>query len=204
MPRRGTSPVAAASESAANTSRYSGSPTAPGSLVRSSTAIARVVDGRAASNAAAGKGRYKRIVMSPTFSPAAIRASTVSVAAPAADPSARSPVRRRARRCSRRVRSGVRCARRAHRRPPRRCPARRRRTGLPPLGPGRTRRGSAPCRGRPALGVIPRAGGRRRRRSPTSSAEIVVVEQLDLADLVARAEAVEEVEERHPRSSVAA
>ena len=30
-------------------------------------------------------------------------------------------------------------------------------------------------------------------------AEIVVVEQLDLVDLVARAEAVEEVQERHPR-----
>ncbi len=80
-------PVAAAcSASAVMTSWYSGSPVAPGSLVRSSTATRCTVAGRAAASASPGNGRYSRIVTTPTRSPAALIASTASAAALAPDP----------------------------------------------------------------------------------------------------------------------
>ena len=68
------------------TSLNSGSPSAPGSLQRSSTAIARVVAGSAASIAAGAKGRYSRTFSTPTFSPCAIRCSTVSCTVSAPEP----------------------------------------------------------------------------------------------------------------------
>ena len=82
----GGPPAAARSARAVTTSWYSGSPAAPGSLVRSSTATRRTVAGRAAARASAGNGRYSRTVTRPTLSPAGVSASTASAAAPAADP----------------------------------------------------------------------------------------------------------------------
>ena len=50
---------------------YSGSPGAPGSFVRSSTAIARTVGGSAPANASPENGRKSRTFTTPTFSPPA-------------------------------------------------------------------------------------------------------------------------------------
>ena len=72
--------------SAAQTSRYSGSPSLPGSLVRSSTAAARTVAGSASASAFAGKGRYSRTFTTPTFSPRAQSRPTVSWAVSQAEP----------------------------------------------------------------------------------------------------------------------
>ncbi len=71
---------------AARTSRYSGSPIAPGSLVRSSTAIERTVFGSAATNAPVSNGRYSRTVTMPTFSPPATSFATASCVAPVPEP----------------------------------------------------------------------------------------------------------------------
>ncbi len=68
------------------TSWYSGSPGAPGSFVRSSTAIARTVGGSAPANASAENGRKSRTFTTPTFSPPATSASTVSSTAPTPEP----------------------------------------------------------------------------------------------------------------------
>ena len=46
---------------------------APGSLVRSSTAIAFTVAGSAATKCSTENGRYRRTFSSPTFSPAAVK-----------------------------------------------------------------------------------------------------------------------------------
>ena len=59
--------------SALHTSRYSGSPVLPISLVRSRTATARQVAGRACTNRLMSKGRYRCTWMKPTFSPRAFR-----------------------------------------------------------------------------------------------------------------------------------
>ncbi len=67
------SPAAWASASAPSTSRNSGSPSDPGSLVRSSTATRRAVGGSAATSAAAGNGRYSRTWSTPTRSPCPAR-----------------------------------------------------------------------------------------------------------------------------------
>ena len=82
----GRVPLPCASASAVSTSRNSGSPSEPGSLVRSSTAIRRTVSGSAASTAGAGTGRYSRICSTPTRSPAAVRCATVSRAVCAPEP----------------------------------------------------------------------------------------------------------------------
>ena len=74
------------STSAVTTSWYSGSPMAPGSLVRSSTAIDFTLFGSAATKASVSKGRYSRTVSRPTFSPAAVSCSTASRDAPTPDP----------------------------------------------------------------------------------------------------------------------
>ncbi len=74
------------SASVVTTSWNSGSPTAPGSFVRSSTAIELTVAGSAASRASVGNGRNKRIVASPTFSPSATSFATVSPTAPEPEP----------------------------------------------------------------------------------------------------------------------
>ncbi len=79
-------PPACPSASALSTSRNSGSPSDPGSLVRSSTATRRAVGGRAASSASAGNGRYSRTVATPTFSPRAARYSAVCPAVCAPEP----------------------------------------------------------------------------------------------------------------------
>src|SRR5690349_12766727 len=63
---QGDTPSACASASAAVTSRYSGSPVAPGSFVRSSTAMLRTVLGSAARNALQANGRYRRTFNTPT------------------------------------------------------------------------------------------------------------------------------------------
>ena len=55
------------------TSRYSGSPADPGSLVRSSTARLLTVLGRASTKCSTLKGRYSRTFSTPTFSPLAVR-----------------------------------------------------------------------------------------------------------------------------------
>ena len=57
----------------ASTSRNSGSPCEPGSLVRSSTATRRAVLGNAASSSSAGNGRNSRTVRTPTLSRRAVR-----------------------------------------------------------------------------------------------------------------------------------
>ena len=184
------------------TSRSSGSPVAPGSLVRSSTAIDRTRRRqRPRRGASVGNGRYRRTFSRPTRSPAATSASTASSAAPDArahqhdDPIGvggadvvDEPVAR--------GRSG----RRARRTPPRRCRAPRRRTGWPPRGPGRRRRGSAPSRAATgASGVRPRTRWASTASSSTSARRSASSSSGDLVHLVRRAEAVEEVQERHPR-----
>ena len=58
----------ARSTKAAHTSWYRGSPSAPGSLVRSSTVIFFTLFGRAAKKEAVSKGRYSRTLIRPTFS----------------------------------------------------------------------------------------------------------------------------------------
>ena len=65
---------------------YRGSPTAPGSFVRSRTAIARTVDGRAAMTWSTGNGWNRRISRTPVCAPAAFSVSTVSSTAPMAEP----------------------------------------------------------------------------------------------------------------------
>ncbi len=80
--------LARASANVVSTSMYSGSPGAPGSLVRSSTDTARAVFGSAARNSAAGNGRYSRIFRTPTRSPLDRSQSTVSCATSAPDPMA--------------------------------------------------------------------------------------------------------------------
>ena len=59
--------------SAATTSRYSGSPIAPGSFVLSRTEIFLTVSGIASIRACAQNGLYRRTFTTPTFSPAFIR-----------------------------------------------------------------------------------------------------------------------------------
>ena len=56
---------------AVQTSRYSGSPREPGSLVRSSTVSLDTVLGSTAKNEAASNGRYRRTLIRPTFLPLA-------------------------------------------------------------------------------------------------------------------------------------
>ncbi|OQB33670.1 MAG: hypothetical protein BWY09_02750 [Candidatus Hydrogenedentes bacterium ADurb.Bin179] len=75
-----------ASATAVKTSMNMGSPAAPGSLVRSSTATVLTEGGNAFINAAAENGRYRRTITPPIFSPFAARYSMVSVTASAADP----------------------------------------------------------------------------------------------------------------------
>ena len=53
--------------SAATTSRYSGSPMAPGSLVRSRTLIVLTVSGIASIRCLCENGRYRRTLIRPTF-----------------------------------------------------------------------------------------------------------------------------------------
>ncbi len=62
-----------ASRSVAATSRKRGSPNEPGSFVRSSTATFLAVLGSTLSIASEDQGRYKRTLIRPTFSPAAVR-----------------------------------------------------------------------------------------------------------------------------------
>ena len=151
------------------TSSSSGSPVAPGSLVRSSTAIDRTVGGSArtqllaAGTAGTGGPSAARPARRPPSSP-----RRPPRPRPPPIPSARRPDRRRERRRSRRARSCARSGRRARRTRPRRCRARRHRTGWPPRGPGRRRRGSAPSRAASgASGVRPR-----RRWASTASSSI--------------------------------
>ena len=54
-------------------SRYKGSPKAPGSLVRSSTAIFLTVLGITFNKAFVDQGRYNLTLIKPTFSPAAVK-----------------------------------------------------------------------------------------------------------------------------------
>ena len=75
-----------ASAIAVITSLYSGSPSAPGSLVRSSTAIAFTPAGNAFTKCSAENGRYSRTFSNPTFSPCLFRYSTVSRAVSAPEP----------------------------------------------------------------------------------------------------------------------
>ena len=84
--RVGKAPCDAASANSVSTSWYSGSPTAPGSLVRSSTAIALVVFGSAAKKWSGENGRNRWTCTTPTFSPCAVRKSTVSRAVSAPEP----------------------------------------------------------------------------------------------------------------------
>src|SRR5450759_119649 len=62
------------------TSRYSGSPEAPGSLVRSRTAINLTLFGRDLRKAVVSNGRYRRTRTTPTFSPFSTRFLTVASA----------------------------------------------------------------------------------------------------------------------------
>ena len=80
------SPPVYASVSAAATSRKSGSPLEPGSLVRSSTATRRTLAGSASSSSRAGNGRYSRTWSTPTRSPRPNRWATVSPIVCAAEP----------------------------------------------------------------------------------------------------------------------
>jgi hypothetical protein len=80
-------PLAAdASASAASTSRKSGSPSEPGSLVRSSTATRCTEGGSAVTSSAAGNGRNSRTRMTPTRSPRAARYPAVAAAVSAPEP----------------------------------------------------------------------------------------------------------------------
>ena len=69
----GAVPLENASLNAVSTSWYSGSPSAPGSLVLSSTAIDFTVAGSAARKASAANGRYSLTFSSPSFSPWAFK-----------------------------------------------------------------------------------------------------------------------------------
>ena len=75
-----------ASPMAVRTSSYRGSPSEPGSLVRSSTAMAFTVAGSAPSKCSTLKGRNRRTLSRPTFSPCAIRWVTTSSMASAPEP----------------------------------------------------------------------------------------------------------------------
>ena len=68
------------------TSRYRGSPIAPGSLVRSSTAIDFTLDGKLSSNASMSNGLYSLTKTIPSFSPLAFSAVTVFSAVSLAEP----------------------------------------------------------------------------------------------------------------------
>jgi hypothetical protein len=82
----GSSPSMCDSATAVATSRKSGSPLEPGSLVRSSTAIRRTVAGRASSSCRDGNGRNSLTCNTPTRSPRDTRVCTVSRAVSAPDP----------------------------------------------------------------------------------------------------------------------
>ncbi len=71
---------------AATMSRYSGSPALPGSLVRSSTAMARAEAGTAAAKSVTENGRKRRTFTRPTRSPRAASHSTVSCAVSVPEP----------------------------------------------------------------------------------------------------------------------
>ena len=79
-------PAILASRSAVTMSRYIGSPRAPGSFVRSSTAIALTVAGSAFAKCSRENGRYRRTFSTPTFSPFAISHSTASCVTSAPEP----------------------------------------------------------------------------------------------------------------------
>ena len=68
-----------ASTMVASTSWYIGSPAAPDSLVRSSTAIDFTVAGNDFDKMIKEKGLNKRTCITPIFSPAAFKAFTVSI-----------------------------------------------------------------------------------------------------------------------------
>ena len=70
---------------AVTTSRYTGSPTEPVSLERSSTAIFLQVAGMAAAKCFTEKGRYRWICTMPTLRPCLFRKSTVSFTASLAE-----------------------------------------------------------------------------------------------------------------------
>ena len=78
--------VRPAANSAALTSKYNGSPSAPASFVRSSTAIRSALSGIAVSSASAENGRNSRTRTTPTFSPVRMSARAVSSAVSAPDP----------------------------------------------------------------------------------------------------------------------
>ena len=63
-----------------------GSPEAPGSLVRSSTATRVAVAGSAARKASVGNGRYRRIWITPTRPPDSLIRSTTGVTASMPEP----------------------------------------------------------------------------------------------------------------------
>ena len=69
------------------TSRHNGSCCDPGSFVRSMAAIVLTVLGSAFINSSAGKGRYRRITMTPVLYPRSrLRYSTVSLTTSAPEP----------------------------------------------------------------------------------------------------------------------
>ena len=180
---RASPPVPPRRPAPATTSRYSGSAAAPGSLVRSSTATrAHGRRQRREQGARPGTAGTGGPVSRPTRSPAATSASTVSRAAPAPEPmSTIDPLGVGRAVVVDEVVAPAGAARPSsvHRRPAR-CRAPRRRTGCPPRGPGRRRRGSARCRAAPAG----RGRGHASRWSSDAvlvdqRREVVVVEQVD-------------------------
>ena len=142
-------PLPYASVRAATTSRYSGSPSDPGSFVRSSTADrAHGVRQRRQAARRAGNGRYSRTCTTPTRSPACSQMRRRSRRRSARrNPSASAPARPADARCSRRCACHGRCGRPASPSspPPPRAPGRK--TGLPSPGPGSRCRGFVRCRG---------------------------------------------------------
>ena len=195
------SPSACDSASAATTSRNSGSPIEPGSLVRSSTAIRRTAAGSASTSAWAGNGRYRRTCSTPTRAPPSLSASTVSRTVSAPEPMTTST----------RSASG--------------CPAYSTMCIEPAGARAELRHGLLDDVGDPGVegvdrlarlevdvGVLGRAADERALRRQAATAmcvhealgherpQVVVGEHLDRVELVRGSEAVEEVHERHPRA----
>ena len=117
-----------------------------------------------------------------------------------AEPITTTPARRRARRGSRRGRSGGRCARRARRTPPATMPGTASWNGLAASRAWKKTSGFwAVPRTTGASGVSPRPRKASTSSSRTSARRSSSSSSAILFDLVASAEAVEEVQERHPR-----
>ena len=173
----------------------------PGSLVRSRTAIARVLFGNAERNASESNGRKSRTFRNPTFSPVCKRYSTVSSTAPAAGAHHHDDAL--GDRARPRNRTGDSCGRFERRNGSSRSArswGRHGKTGCTPRAPGKIRPGSAPCPAERDGRAKARArDGGGQRRLVDQRAQVLILERNNLVDFVGGAEAIEKMQERDAR-----